>query len=269
MLKAWNRRVRMTSAMANAVATVRMVSAHPPCRRFSSLDTVIGREGSGLATRQPLSWIKRYHIPPRRRAHSTPATELGSGTLIARGWEAAVAACPHRSTLAQRRLLERVKGIEPSSSAWKAVALSFRPRSFHCTKSLFLQALPGWCTAANGQEIFTPIHGVTLPRRHPGGAAVMPTKSLTELFVARVKPPAQGRVEYFDAAFPGLALRVTANGSKSWCTFYRFKGRLRRFTIGAYPAIKPAQARREAITALERLRQGVDPAEEKRTRRTP
>src|SRR5262249_12983200 len=84
--------------------------------------------------------------------------------------------------------------------------------------------------------------------------------SLTELFVARVKPPAQGRVEYFDAAFPGLALRVTANGSKSWCTFYRFKGRLRRFTIGAYPAIKPAQARREAAAALDRARGGIDPA---------
>jgi hypothetical protein len=56
----------------------------------------------------------------------------------------------------------------------------------------------------------------------------MPTKRLTELFVARVKPPARGRVEYFDAAFPGLALRVTAKGSKSWCTFYRFNGRLRR-----------------------------------------
>src|SRR5262249_23835186 len=137
MLKAWNRRVRMTSATTNAVATVRMVSAHPPCRRFSSLDTVTGREGSGLATRQPRSWIKRYHIPPRRRAHSTPATKLGSGRLIARGWErgweATVAACPHPSTLAQRRLLERVKGIEPSSSAWKAVAL---PLSYTRTRGI-------------------------------------------------------------------------------------------------------------------------------------
>src|SRR5262249_40700868 len=147
--------------------------------------------------------------------------------------------------------------------SWKAVALPFRPRSFHSTKSLFLQVLTGRCTVVNGQEIFTPIHGVALPRRHPGGAAVVPTKSLTELFVARVKPPAQGRVEYFDAAFPGLALRVTANGSKSWCTFYRFKGRLRRFTIGAYPAIKPAQARREAAAALDRARGGIDPAVEK------
>jgi integrase len=95
----------------------------------------------------------------------------------------------------------------------------------------------------------------------------MPTQKLTDLFVERVKPPKSGRVEYFDASFPGLALRVTANGGKSWCAFYRFQGRLRRFTIGAYPAIKPARARREAQAALERVREGADPAEEKRARR--
>jgi hypothetical protein len=95
----------------------------------------------------------------------------------------------------------------------------------------------------------------------------MPTRKLTDLFVERAKPPARGRLEYFDAAFPGLALRITANGGKSWCTFYRFKGRLRRLTIGRYPAIKPAQARREAQAALERMRQGIDPADEKRARR--
>ena len=95
----------------------------------------------------------------------------------------------------------------------------------------------------------------------------MPTRKLTDLFVERAKPPARGRVEYFDAAFPGLALRITDNGSKSWCAFYRFEGRLRRFTIGRYPAIRPAQARREAAAALERVRAGVDPAEEKRAHR--
>jgi integrase len=95
----------------------------------------------------------------------------------------------------------------------------------------------------------------------------MPTKKLTDLFVERAKAPTRGRREYFDASFPGLALRITANGGKSWSIFYRFGGRLRRFTIGAYPAIKPAQARREATAALERVRQGFDPAEEKRARR--
>ena len=95
----------------------------------------------------------------------------------------------------------------------------------------------------------------------------MPTRKLTDLFVERVKPPASGRIEYFDASFPGLALRITENGGKSWCAFYRFHGRLRRFTIGSYPAIKPAAARKAAQAALERVRLGVDPAEEKRARR--
>ena len=95
----------------------------------------------------------------------------------------------------------------------------------------------------------------------------MPTKKLTDLFVERVKPPAQGRVEYFDATFGSLALRVTETGHKSWSLYYRMGGRQRQFTIGAYPAIKPAQARREAGAALERVRQGADPTEEKRQRR--
>jgi integrase len=95
----------------------------------------------------------------------------------------------------------------------------------------------------------------------------MPKRKLTDLFVERAKPPPHGRLEYFDAAFPALALRITENGARSWCLFYRFKGRLRRFTIGKYPTIKPAQARREASAALERVRDGVDPAEEKRARR--
>jgi len=95
----------------------------------------------------------------------------------------------------------------------------------------------------------------------------VPTKKLTDLFVERAPAPVNGRVEYFDAGFPGLALRVTENGRKSWSLFYRFNGRLRRFTIGSYPGIKPGQARREATHALERVRQGIDPADEKRARR--
>jgi integrase len=95
----------------------------------------------------------------------------------------------------------------------------------------------------------------------------MPTKKLTDLFVERVKPPTQGRVEYFDAVFGGLALRVTDRGHKSWSLHCRLSGRLRRFTLGTYPAIKPSQARREASAALERVRLGFDPGEEKKARR--
>jgi integrase len=92
-------------------------------------------------------------------------------------------------------------------------------------------------------------------------------KKLTDLFVERVAPPAKGRVEYFDTTFPALALRITETGSKSWSLFYRAGGRQRRYTIGSYPAFKPADARKAASAALHRVEAGGDPAEEKRARR--
>src|SRR3984885_14976704 len=96
----------------------------------------------------------------------------------------------------------------------------------------------------------------------------MARKKLTDLFVAKVAAPAKGRrVEYFDTTFPALALRVTSSGHKSWSLFYRHGGRLRRYTIGNYPAFDPASARKAASSALHRLADGIDPGEEKRVRR--
>jgi integrase len=100
----------------------------------------------------------------------------------------------------------------------------------------------------------------------PKGEPLMPKKKLTDLFVERVRGPAKGRIEYFDASFPGLALRVTDNDAKSWSLFYRLNGRQSRFTIGTCPPIKPADARREAQAALDQVRAGIDPAAEKRKR---
>jgi integrase len=96
---------------------------------------------------------------------------------------------------------------------------------------------------------------------------MMPTKKLTDLFLQRVKPPARGRVEYFDAVFGGLALRVTETGHKSWSLHYRMNGRLRRFTLGSASTIKVKEARLKANAALELVRGGIDPSEEKRRRR--
>jgi integrase len=95
----------------------------------------------------------------------------------------------------------------------------------------------------------------------------VPRKKLTDLFVERAPTPAKDRVEYFDTTFPALALRVTSSGHKSWSLFYRNSGRLRRYTIGNYPAFDPAAARKAASTALHRLAEGIDPGEEKRVRR--
>jgi integrase len=95
----------------------------------------------------------------------------------------------------------------------------------------------------------------------------MPRKKLTDLFAERAPKPASGRIEYFDTTFPALALRVTDSGHKSWSLFYRHGGRLRRWTIGPYPAFDPAAARKAASSALHRLAEGIDPGEEKRLRR--
>jgi Arm DNA-binding domain len=62
-------------------------------------------------------------------------------------------------------------------------------------------------------------------------------------------------------------LRVTEKGHKSWSLHYRMGGRLRRLTIGTYPAIKPPHARRLAQRALDRVGEGVDPGDEKRAQR--
>ena len=60
---------------------------------------------------------------------------------------------------------------------------------------------------------------------------------------------------------------MTSNGHKSWSLFYRNGGRLRRYTIGNYPAFDPAAARKAASSALHRLAEGIDPGDEKRARR--
>jgi len=85
--------------------------------------------------------------------------------------------------------------------------------------------------------------------------------------IRRLKVPAVGQVEYFDAGYPALALRVTANGVRSWAYFGRVHGKLKRATLGRYPGMTLAEARRKAGEVADRMRQGVDPAAAKRAER--
>jgi integrase len=89
----------------------------------------------------------------------------------------------------------------------------------------------------------------------------MPTTKLTALAVTNAKAPPQGRVEYWDAALPGFGLRVTARGTKSWTVLFRTHGKLRRMTLGAFPAVSLAVARDRAREALREIEKGADPAE--------
>ena len=57
----------------------------------------------------------------------------------------------------------------------------------------------------------------------------MPRLSLSQRIVETILPPSGRKsVEYFDQRMPGLVLRVSARGTKSWNAVYRHQGRARR-----------------------------------------
>lgn len=88
----------------------------------------------------------------------------------------------------------------------------------------------------------------------------MPTIKFQPTTAKSLKANPAARVEYFDLDQPGLALRVTPTGAKSWAVLYRHRGRLRRLTLGALKAIGLAEARTRARTALAAAADGADPA---------
>ena len=74
---------------------------------------------------------------------------------------------------------------------------------------------------------------------------------LTEKQIKLLKPPPKGRKSYSDVY--GLCLRVTANNHKSWSIQYRHNGRKYRYTLGKYPLISLADARRLTILKLREI----------------
>jgi integrase len=90
---------------------------------------------------------------------------------------------------------------------------------------------------------------------------------LTAAAVARAKAPSSGQTDYFDMAYPGLALRVTAKGVKSWTYHARVRGKLKRATLGRYPDLTLAEARKQAGETAEMMHRGDDPTEAKRKAR--
>jgi hypothetical protein len=89
----------------------------------------------------------------------------------------------------------------------------------------------------------------------------MPARKLTAQTVHALKPQST-RVDYFDATTPGFGIRITSAGVKTWFFMYRVNGtRLRRWTIGRYPALSLADAREKMKIAAGGLaKDGVDPA---------
>jgi integrase len=88
----------------------------------------------------------------------------------------------------------------------------------------------------------------------------MPRVTLTDRFIATVKPEAR-QLDYFDTKSPGLVLRVSAKGVKTWCLFYTAPktAKRARATLGRYPQTSLSEARARAIEAKGRVDDGIDP----------
>jgi hypothetical protein len=89
----------------------------------------------------------------------------------------------------------------------------------------------------------------------------MPRVSLTDRFVAGTRSAHQ--TDYFDdsAATPGLALRVSKGGCRTWSFLFTPPGTSTRarMTLGTYPATSLARARTLAIEARGHVEANRDP----------
>jgi integrase len=97
-----------------------------------------------------------------------------------------------------------------------------------------------------------------------GGNPTMP--KLSHEAVTRTKPPAKGSVLIFDGGpdrIRGFAIRIFANGVRSFVLVYRINGRQRRITIGQHPTWSVQAARLRAKELRQQVDSGRDPAEEK------
>lgn len=67
----------------------------------------------------------------------------------------------------------------------------------------------------------------------------------------------EGRRDYPDGK--GLHIRVSPTGSKTWVLIFRSGGKLRRLTLGTYPSMSLAEARKKTADIRVRIKEGEDP----------
>src|SRR5215467_992945 len=89
-------------------------------------------------------------------------------------------------------------------------------------------------------------------------------KKLSSKIVEHLQTLGPKRMDVWDTVLQGFGTRVSPTGRKVWFVVVRTDGRLRRVTIGTYPAISLAEAREEARKIMSKAQLGVldEPARE-------
>jgi integrase len=90
--------------------------------------------------------------------------------------------------------------------------------------------------------------------------------ALTAVAFAKIKPDPTKTIEIVDGDVPGLRLRVTPTGSKTWSLNIRANGVMRRFDVGKELGL--ADARKKAKALRQQISDGGDPTAEKREQRS-
>jgi hypothetical protein len=88
--------------------------------------------------------------------------------------------------------------------------------------------------------------------------------ALTALLVRAAKP-GERRYVLYDSQ--GMSLHVTPWGSKWWRFRYRFRHREKMISLGVYPRVKLATARRRLADARGLLARGIDPSADRKQHR--
>lgn len=104
--------------------------------------------------------------------------------------------------------------------------------------------------------------GFRAPGVPPADRVPPKTRDLTAAFVDTIT--VSQRTDFADATVPGLSLRVTPTGAKSWALRYRVGGRVRRLTLGTVATLSLADARARARSEWKAIGKGADPATAKR-----
>ena len=86
-------------------------------------------------------------------------------------------------------------------------------------------------------------------------------KAMSDVLVRSIQAPAKGRLEFVDEKCSGLTLRVSQSGVKAWALRYRPKGKVRvqRLSLGRFPAVSLAEARKLAVQRKLEVAGGADP----------
>ena len=93
-------------------------------------------------------------------------------------------------------------------------------------------------------------------------------KEMTALDVRRLKHSGEGRnVTVAVGGISGLLLQLTPNGGRTWLLRTSIAGRRREIGLGGFPDVTLAQARDRARDAKDKVRNGIDPVEERKSAR--